>query len=282
MMWVNEQFDTESPDTFGENGVNIMKIMNTVKDKIISPPDFRGGYISKYILWKRIAIGLIVVILCGILLLSFVLVKSNFIDNAGRKLGIVDYNVSGRESYVIKGWAKSIRNEQADIVFLGDSITYGGEWDEYFKDLNVYSIAVPGDSVEEILCKVDMVSSLKPEKIFIMVGTNNISRIGYGNTISQKYEELIIELQNKTSARIFIQSVLPVREPSGLSNTRIDKANDIIKNIAERYSCVYVNLHDEFSNENGELQLEYSSDGCHINESGYIKWVSIIYDLIYD
>ncbi len=244
-------------------------------------PVFDGAH-GKYIIWKRVSIVLMVIVLCGMAAFVFVLLKSDFLDKAERKLGIGDYSVSGREALAIKGWEKAIRNEQADIVFLGDSITYYGEWEKYFEDTSLYSIAVPGDSVEEILCKTDMVASLSPQKIFLMVGTNNISRGGYDKTIAEKYEKLIRELQDKTDATIYVQSILPVRKPSGGDNERIDKANEIIKSIAEKYACVYVNLHDAFSDENKELSLEYSADGCHINAAGYEKWVSIIHDLVYE
>ncbi len=208
--------------------------------------------------------------------------KSDFLDNATRKLGLLEYRVSGREMQAIRGWEKSIQSEQSDIVFLGDSITYRGNWNEYFPDKTIYSIAVPGDSIEELLAKVDMVASLNPQKIFIMIGTNKISRLNYDSTIAKKHEELIVSLQEKCSATIYIQSILPARSPSSLNNERIDKANAIIKNLAENHTCVYINLHDAFSDENGELVANYTTDGCHINEAGYEVWVSIIRDLIYN
>lgn len=203
----------------------------------------------------------------------------NYGDRITRKLGLTDYEMSGREQYIIKGWTKSLADYTADVVFFGDSITCGGDWNEYFEDLTVCNLAVPGDSIEEGLYRTEAVANLEPEKIFVMIGVNNISRSGYEENISEKYRELIEEFSD-TGAEIYIQSILPVREPSEVSNERIDTVNEILMDIAEEYSCTYIDLHTSFSDENGELIEEYSKDGTHINEKGYELWVSLIEEYV--
>ncbi len=198
-----------------------------------------------------------------------------------RKLGLAEYEMPQREQYVIDGWTKSLSDYQADVIFLGDSITWGGDWNSYFEDVNLCCLAIPGDEIEQVLYRTDMVVDLEPKKIFIMMGVNGSRNVNYEEILKEKYSELIVRLV-ETGAEIYIQSILPVCEPSKVSNDRIDGANQILKELADQYGCTYINLHDAFSDEEEKLSLYYSKDGVHINESGYDLWVSLIEGYIYE
>ena len=186
-----------------------------------------------------------------------------------------------REKNIIKGWTKSLTDSTADIVFFGDSITYGGDWLDYYDDLSVCSLAIPGDSIQTALYRIDMIEGLCPEKLFVMIGVNNVGKMGYEKLISEKFDELVEDLTG-TGAKIYVQSILPVRDPSDVSNQQIDTANEIIRDIADNYGCTYINLHDAFSDENGELLKEVSKDGVHINEKGYALWNLLINKYVYE
>ncbi len=185
-----------------------------------------------------------------------------------------------REQYIIRGWEKSLSDYTADIVFFGDSITCGGSWASYFEDISVCSLAVPGEGVYHALYRTEMVNNLKPKKIFVMIGVNNISAENYEKIFDNEYKELIDQFKS-TQAEVYIQSILPVRIPSSVSNDRIDKANAMLQEIAKTYGCTYIDLHTAFSDENQELKAEYSKDGVHINDDGYELWVSLISELVY-
>jgi lysophospholipase L1-like esterase len=42
----------------------------------------------------------------------------------------------------------------------------------------------------------------------------------------------------------------------------------------------YIDLHPAFRDENGILDRAYSLDGLHLNGKGYLKWKSMIQDLV--
>lgn len=95
------------------------------------------------------------------------------------------YSPSGRESYLIEAWSGALDDFDTDVIFLGDSITYGGDWAEYFPELSVCKLAVPGESLEQILYRADMIEKLQPQKVFVLAGVNNISRGHYEDTIKK-------------------------------------------------------------------------------------------------
>ncbi len=199
----------------------------------------------------------------------------NYGERIQRKLGFIEYELPAREQHLIDGWKKSMADQKADIVFFGDSITYGGEWASYFPNSDVCTVAVPGDSVDQAVYRTSIAVDVEPEKIFLLVGVNSVMRDDYTENISKGYKRLLDQL-SESNAQIYVQSILPVRSPSEVSNDRIIKVNEILKNIAEEKDCTYLDLHSAFLDDNGELIESYSKDGVHINEEGYKAWVSIL------
>ena len=66
-----------------------------------------------------------------------------------------------------------------DIVFLGDSITAAGNWTSLFGISYIINAGIPGDRVYNIIDKsnvsrVNSVTSSKPQKIFLMLGINDL------------------------------------------------------------------------------------------------------------
>ncbi len=64
-----------------------------------------------------------------------------------------------------------------DVVFIGNSITNGAEWNELFPRKRVKNRGISGDTSEGVYDRLDPVVKGKPAKIFILVGGNDISRI---------------------------------------------------------------------------------------------------------
>jgi hypothetical protein len=63
------------------------------------------------------------------------------------------------------------------IVFLGDSITQGGLWPEWFPGVPVLNRGIDGETSEDLLRRVD--SAVRdPRAVFLLIGTNDLS-IGF-------------------------------------------------------------------------------------------------------
>ena len=57
-----------------------------------------------------------------------------------------------------------------EIIFLGNSITEGGDWKVLFPNQNVINRGISGDTTDGILFRLDEITSSKPKKIFILIG----------------------------------------------------------------------------------------------------------------
>ena len=106
-----------------------------------------------------------------------------------RKLGLVEYEMPQREQYVIDAWTKSLSDYRADVVLLGDSITWGGDWSLYFSDVNLCCLAIPGDEIEQVLYRTDMVVDLESKKIFVMLGINGSRNVNYEEILHDAFSD---------------------------------------------------------------------------------------------
>ena len=59
----------------------------------------------------------------------------------------------------------------------------------------------------------------------------------------------------------------------------IVEVNKIIKSNDEKFEVI--DLYSVFVNENGLMTKELTTDGIHLNEKGYKKWVDFIKPIIY-
>lgn len=172
------------------------------------------------------------------------------------------------------------------IVFLGDSITDEGDWSKLFPDLPVVNRGIGGDTTLGVLNRLDQVIALEPTQIFLMIGTNDLCfNRSIPDTITN-YRKILTRLHTQLpSTKIYIQSVLPFNDtifPSRAlrSNNNIEKLNVEIKKLAKEYNDPYINLVPAFSGADGRLPSQYTSDGLHLSDAGYLLWREQIKDII--
>lgn len=164
---------------------------------------------------------------------------------------------------------------QGKIVFLGDSITDGNEWNELFDHPNIINRGISGDTTEGILYRIDQIYVLKPSKIFILIGTNDL---GEGKTIPhiiENYDKIIGKIkQYSPQTKVFVQSVFPVNEKilqSKRKNKDIVSLNTDIERLAKKYNCTFIDLYSSLVT-NNQLNTRFSYDGIHLNGQGYLEW----------
>ncbi|RYZ53518.1 MAG: GDSL family lipase [Chitinophagaceae bacterium] len=183
---------------------------------------------------------------------------------------------------------KKMPDSKKEIVFLGNSITEGGEWQELIPGKNVKNRGISGDVTWGVLARLDEVVSAKPAKIFLLIGINDMKRGIPVDTIAKNYQRIVERIRSSSPrTKLYIQSVLPVNEamlaPSykNLKNGLIDSLNTKLEALAKSAACTYVNLHVAFKNDAGQLAKEYTTDGIHLWPLAYIRWVQYLEDQNY-
>ena len=174
---------------------------------------------------------------------------------------------------------KTLPIVEGRIIMLGNSITAECEWAELLENSNILNRGVIGDGTTDIFNRLDDVIAMKPKKIFLLIGVNDLLYLPI-STITKNYEKivnrLLLELPN---TKLYLESVLPIHNRfrrNGMENEDIDILNKNIEQIAQKQSLTYINLNEKFKNTQGVLNPEYSIDGIHLNGKGYLLFKEII------
>lgn len=174
-------------------------------------------------------------------------------------------------------------NANQAIVFLGDSITHNAPWHEFFNSVHVINRGINGDDTTGLIKRLDAVTVLKPKKIFLMIGTNDIDRKKSVEQIVSNINFIIDDLSKKSpNSKIYLQSITPVRGYSEKYVESIKKINIQIKAIAERRGHQFIDIYPPLADATGNLSENYTFDGLHLNGSGYAVWVNIIKPYVLD
>ena len=191
----------------------------------------------------------------------------------------------GNYKKVIKEFKSNPLN-YGDIVFLGNSITWGGkDWSKRLKHPNIRNRGIGGDVTDGVLARIDEITYFKPKAVFLLIGINDLWNNNNPNDPSVEYiANNIIQIAQVINAetpktKIYVQTVLPIEKEQYKNN--ILKVNEIIKANEKENSYQIVDLFSIFVNENGLIRKELSTDGIHLNEMGYDAWVEFIKPLIY-
>lgn len=131
---------------------------------------------------------------------------------------------------------------------------------------------------------VDALKQVKFKKVYIMLGTNEIGW-PYPDVFIQKYQEIIETIKStQPGATIYVESILPVgnlesiKATAGeaLNNNNIKTMNQRLLQMAKDEKVRYLDLNSYFTEKDGYLSLQYSSDGIHVNTEGANKWAEYL------
>lgn len=210
--------------------------------------------------------------------ICFLCVRGGYFNKILIKLGIKEN--TQEVNWAVESWSNCINQLEldVDVAFFGDSITYGGDWAQYFPEISVINLGYAGDNLIGMQSRVKQLVSANPEKVFIMAGINGLKHYGIDNTVKY-YNQLINEISAELpDTKIYIQSLLPIaveKEDSYGSNEMIVECNDSLEKLAAEQGMVYIDLWALYQLD-GTINSEYTSDGIHLREDAYTLWVSEI------
>lgn len=174
-----------------------------------------------------------------------------------------------------------------DIVFLGNSITDGGEFHELFGMDNIKNRGIRSDIITGVEKRLGQVTGGKPRKIFLLIGINDVSHGHSVDRLAARYENLVKRIREESpETELYLQSVMPInngfkRYKNLIGKEKTIKAfNSHIREIADRHGARYVDLWPFLTDSRGNLNREFTNDGLHLNGRGYRVWTNGIKDLV--
>ena len=179
------------------------------------------------------------------------------------------------------------------IVFLGDSTTYGlgaynvlpftQIWADTIGTLALFNWEIdpiayydPADPYNaQELSIPDCAARRQPEYLMITLGINGIALLDEAQ-FKDYYVRMIQAIQQASpDTKIICQTIYPVIDsyvPNGISNEKVNAANQWIYDIAAETGTRYLNSHDVLMDQAGQLNAAYTDDtamGIHLNGTGF-------------
>lgn len=174
-----------------------------------------------------------------------------------------------------------------NTLFIGDSRMAGfeifmripGAMYFCYSSASVFNIFENEDEVAPIgkIKLFDLLTKQKFDKIYIMLGINNLQTNYYNH--KKQYKETLDKIKKLQPqaiiyliANLHVTDVFDPTKPH-LTNENVNLINEMIKGLADETQTFYLDPNPMFDDENGNLKLELSTDNVHIHVTHYDKFL---------
>jgi arylsulfatase A-like enzyme/lysophospholipase L1-like esterase len=175
------------------------------------------------------------------------------------------------------------KTSDAQLVFIGDSITQGWEtegkqvWQEYYQPRQSVNLGISGDRTEHVLWRITHgnLGKMQPTAFVLMIGTNNTGhRMQSPQEVAEGVRSILEVLKQKCpQSKILLHAVFPRGlsefDPARLNNVAI---NQYLQRLADGQQVQYVDLSAKFLAPDSSISREIMPDLLHLSPAGYRVW----------
>lgn len=153
----------------------------------------------------------------------------------------------------------------------------------------IYNRGIGGTTTDDFLREIDTVLlDLEPSKVFINIGTNDMTDRIYGDDwmdhLEANYDTILrLARERLPEAEIYCMAYYPTNQhlpgqneiSRGMLKDRtkenIDACNRCVAALARKYGCRFIDCNNGLTDEAGEQKAEFSIDGVHMLASAYLQ-----------
>ena len=203
-------------------------------------------------------------IFCLLLLTSVVVLCQGTNDSLYRKNPHYEHHLQLHAIY---------RTKQTDVVMLGNSITFGVNWNELMGRSGIVNRGIPSDVLEGFSHRLSDIIQLHPTVVCILGGINDLYEDIPIDTVFLRYRALVDTLRKYDVVPV-IQSTLyvsPRWKRYEEKNREVAQLNSLLRTYAGLEHLEFLDLNAVLS-KHGMLKDEVTTDGVHLTASGYARW----------
>lgn len=185
--------------------------------------------------------------------------------------------------------AKAVAKNKPEglMVLAGDSITLWFPSELLPQGKPWLNQGISGETSTGLLKRLKLLDDTDPEAIFVLIGINDLTGGESPETVLENSRLIVRDiLWAHPNTQVVVQSILPHsaegstwegRDRLGqIPNENIRQINRELKAIAEEENVYFLDLYPLFADPNGNLRLDLTTDGLHLNRQGYWVWRSAI------
>ncbi len=177
--------------------------------------------------------------------------------------------------------------QDADLLFIGDSITQGWEnsgrevWNEFYGARHALNLGFSGDCTEHVIWRLTEgnLANGKARVAVVLIGTNNTGhRMQDPEETAAGIRRILDIIQERSPlTKVLLLGIFPRGEhpfdEARLNNVAI---NQIIRRDADDQRVFYRDIGAVFLNKDGTLPKEIMPDFLHPGPQGYRRWAEAI------
>jgi len=116
------------------------------------------------------------------------------------------------------------------VVFLGNSITQGGDWPRLTGDSTAVNRGIGGDVTFGVRARLDEVIRRRPSKLFLLIGVNDVSKDIPEPVIAANVRAIVEAVRaGSPETAVYVQSVLPLNPAVPGFPQHYDKQDHVVK-----------------------------------------------------
>jgi lysophospholipase L1-like esterase len=178
-------------------------------------------------------------------------------------------------------------NPDAELLFIGDSITQGWEgsgkevWQKYYGNRKAINLGIGGDKTQHVLWRLQNgnIEGLKgPKAAVVMIGTNNSgAEDSTPEQIVEGIQAIVKELRTKLPGmKILLLGIFPRAENMTAQRGKLAAINQVIQKLDDGKNVFYMDIGYLFLDKDGILPATIMPDYLHPNAKGYEIWAEAI------
>ncbi len=183
------------------------------------------------------------------------------------------------------------------LALKGQTVLVGSSLMEFFpinelqqtlqRNYCIYNRGIAGYVTADLLASMEAcIFELEPTKLFINIGTNDISASDYElEHLIASYNKILTQIANRLPAcRVYVMAYYPVNAKAEFpfvpresmdevfkfrTNETIRDANKAIEQLAIKHGYDFIDVNEGLTDAEGDLKQEYAVDGIHMLPNGY-------------
>jgi beta-glucosidase len=177
----------------------------------------------------------------------------------------------------VKQQAETMKQSQAKIIFIGDSLTEGWDkavWQMRIAPAKALNFGIGGEGPQHVLWRLEhgILEGTSPETVVLMIGINNFWRHFSTADTTRGIEAIVERIHTRhPTTRIVLLGLLPVYEAASPIRPWIAEINGGLKKLDGRNKVEFFDLSAGFLEADGNQRLQlYQEDHLHLSKAGYV------------
>jgi len=180
-----------------------------------------------------------------------------------------------------KTQVKIAQQGNAEVLFLGDSITEGWTWgdnqsifDHHFGQYKTANFGIGGDQTQHLLWRLEngATGKLKPKVVVLMIGTNNFGHSNHSaDQVTMGVAAIIKTVQSSfRDTKILLMGIFPYDEKATSKNrVRVAETNRQLAEFGQQSNISYYDFGAIFIDDHGNIPKSLMGDFLHPSHEGY-------------